>query len=183
MNLNDYLFHWDKALKGGVYEDIYAEYLALNRARFRRIYKTFKPSKEFQDVTRQITQKTNWIIITEPWCGDAAQSVPAILRLIEQIPFSTYTLELRDQSSLIHQYLTNGGKSIPKVIVRDEKGLDLFIWGPRPEDLQQRVKTLRETGVEQRELQEFIHKYYGRMKGHDVSAELATLMLQRITKS
>jgi hypothetical protein len=36
----------------------------------------------------------------------------------------------------MEQYLTNGNKSIPKLIAVDENGNELFQWGPRPEPAQ-----------------------------------------------
>ncbi|MEY4140930.1 MAG: hypothetical protein RL110_301, partial [Bacteroidota bacterium] len=146
MNLNDYLLHWDGALEGGVYKENYAEYLSLNRTRFNRNYKTFKASEEFVKVSQRVSFPTNWIIITEPWCGDAAQSVPVLLRLIEHIPSASYSLSLRDQGSLIDQYLTNGGKGIPKVIVRDDQGNDLMVWGPRTREAQELFNELKAQG-------------------------------------
>jgi hypothetical protein len=115
----DYLLHWEKSLNGGIYPEEYAPYLSLNLTRFNRITKTFSPSQAFIDLVRNVKKKSHWIIITEPWCGDAAQSVPVILRLIEVIPNATYSLELRDSGGIIDAYLTDGGQAIPKVVVRN----------------------------------------------------------------
>jgi hypothetical protein len=173
MLLNDYLLHWDSALEGGVYEEKYAEYLSLNRTRFNRNYKTFKPSEAFLKASHRISFRTHWIIITEPWCGDAAQSVPVLLRLIEQIPSASYSLTLRDQGSLIDQYLTNGGKGIPKVIVRDEQGIDLLVWGPRPQELTQLFHHAKDSGVEKEALHVQLHTWYGQDKGLSVQQEVS----------
>jgi len=176
MLLNDYLLHWDRALEGGVYEEKYAEYLRLNRTRFNRNYKTFTPSEAFLNASKGITFPTHWIIITEPWCGDAAQSVPILLRLIEHIPSASYSLMLRDQGSLIDQYLTNGGKGIPKVIVRDEQGIDLLVWGPRTRDAQELFNGLKEQGVELNVLHESLHGWYAKDQGQTLEIELLTLI-------
>jgi glutaredoxin-related protein len=176
MNLNDYLLHWDGALEGGVYKENYAEYLSLNRTRFNRNYKTFKASEEFVKVSQRVSIPTNWIIITEPWCGDAAQSVPILLKLIHQIPNAGFTLELRDQSTLIDQYLTNGGKGIPKVIVRDAEGNDLLVWGPRTREAQELFNGLKAEGVELKVLHESLHGWYAKDQGKSLELELLTLI-------
>lgn len=176
MLLNDYLLHWDRALEGGVYEEKYAEYLSLNRTRFNRNYKTFKASEAFLKASQGIIFATHWIIITEPWCGDAAQSVPILLRLIEHIPSASYSLTLRDQGSLIDQYLTNGGKGIPKVIVRDEKGIDLLVWGPRTRQAQELFNGLKTQGVELKVLHESLHGWYAKDRGQTLEIELLTLI-------
>lgn len=176
MLLNDYLLHWDRALEGGVYEEKYAVYLHLNRTRFNRNYKSFTPSEAFLKASQGITFPTHWIIITEPWCGDAAQSVPLLLKLIDQIPNARFTLELRDQSTLIDQYLTNGGKGIPKVIVRNEQGIDLFVWGPRTREAQELFNELKAEGVELKVLHESLHGWYAKDQGKSLEIELLTLI-------
>lgn len=176
MNLNDYLSHWDKALEGGIYLESYAEYLSLNRTRFNRNYKTFKASEEFVKVSQRVSFPTNWIIITEPWCGDAAQSLPILLKLIHQIPKAHLTIELRDQSNLIDQYLTNGGKGIPKVIVRDAEGNDLLVWGPRTREAQELFNGLKAEGVELKVLHESLHGWYAKDQGKSLELELLTLI-------
>jgi glutaredoxin-related protein len=176
MNLNDYLSHWDKALEGGIYLESYADYLSLNRVRFNRNYKTFKASEEFVKVSQRVSFPTNWIIITEPWCGDAAQSVPLIIKLIEHLPNASYTLELRDQGTLIDNYLTNGGKGIPKVIMRDEHGSDMFVWGPRTEAAQRLFNELKAEGVELKVLHESLHAWYAKDRGQSLESELLVLI-------
>jgi hypothetical protein len=176
MNLNDYLSHWDKALEGGIYLESYADYLSLNRVRFNRNYKTFKASEEFVKVSQRVSKPTHWIIITEPWCGDAAQSVPVLLRLLEHIPSASYSLSLRDQGSLIDQYLTNGGKGIPKVIVRDDQGNDLMVWGPRTHQAQELFNGLKAQGVELHVLHESLHGWYAKDQGKSLEYEFLALV-------
>ena len=172
MQLKDYLLHWEKSLNGGIYPDEYASYISLNLTRFNRITKTFSPSQAFIDLASDVKKKSHWIIITEPWCGDAAQSVPLILKLIEHLPHASYTLELRDQGTLIDQYLTNGGKGIPKVIVRDEHGSDMFVWGPRTEAAQGLFNELKTEGVELKLLHESLHGWYAKDHGQSLESEL-----------
>jgi hypothetical protein len=80
-------------------------------------------------------------IITEPWCGDAAQVVPAIAGLAGLSDKIETEVVLRDENEeLINRYLTNGGKSIPITIIVDEStGEELGHWGPRPSVAQKMV--------------------------------------------
>ncbi|MEY3048381.1 MAG: hypothetical protein RL365_419 [Bacteroidota bacterium] len=172
MQLTDYLLHWEKSLNGGIYPDEYTSYLSLNLKRFNRITKTFSPSQAFIDLASEVKKKSHWIIITEPWCGDAAQSVPLILKLIEHLPNVSYSLELRDQGNKIDNYLTNGGKGIPKVIVRDEHGSDMFVWGPRTEAAQRLFNELKAKGVELTVLHESLHAWYAKDRGQLLESEL-----------
>jgi hypothetical protein len=160
-----------------LYPEHYTAYLSLNRSRFNRIYKQFIPSVEFIERAHQIKQKTRWTIITEPWCGDAAQNVPILLKLIETINGAEIQLELRDQSELIDQYLTNGGRSIPKVIVRDENGQDLFVWGPRPAAAQTLYTSLKAEGTELTELHKSLHGWYADNAGTALQEEIFKLIV------
>jgi hypothetical protein len=115
----------------------YIEYTKLNWARMNRWLKKAVISEELLDTVKKIDQPQRWIIITEPWCGDAAHSVP-VLHLISLLnPLITVDYQLRDSEPfLINAYMTNGGKSIPKLIIRTEAGADLVTWGPRPANCQ-----------------------------------------------
>ena len=172
MQLTDYLLHWEKSLNGGIYSDEYTSYLSLNLTRFNRITKTFSPSQAFIDLASEVKKKSHWIIITEPWCGDAAQSVPVLLRLIEVIPNATYSLELRDSGNIIDAYLTDGGKAIPKVVVRNEQQEDMFVWGARPEILQALFLEGKRRGVEKTDLQEMLHTWYAKDGGRTLEQEI-----------
>ena len=172
MNLTQYVEHWKNSLGGGIYPENYASYLSLNETRFNRIWKLFRPSASFIEVANQVSHKTHWIIITEPWCGDAAQNLPILLKLIEAVPNATYTLELRDQGTLIEQYLTNGGKGIPKLIVRNERHEDLFTWGPRPEAAQALYVAKKEEGHGIEALHQALHHWYAKDKGTHLTSEI-----------
>jgi hypothetical protein len=102
--------------------------------------------------------------------------VPLILKLIEHLPNASYTLELRDQGTLINHYLTNGGKGIPKVIVRDEHGSDMFVWGPRTEAAQRLFNELKAEGVELTVLHESLHAWYAKDHGQSLESELMVLI-------
>ena len=77
---------------------------------------------------------------------------------------------------MIDQYLTNGGKGIPKVIVRNEQGIDLFVWGPRTREAQELFNELKAKGVELKELHESLHGWYAKDHGKTLELELLTLI-------
>lgn len=41
-----------------------------------RWFKTGRLLDEMVTLIRQIDQPQHWIVITEPWCGDASHSIP-----------------------------------------------------------------------------------------------------------
>src|SRR5690606_8816702 len=96
-------------------------YAKLNISRMNRYFKTFEPSEEVATHIKNIQEYQKWIVITEPWCGDAAHIVPVLFKISELNPHIDFEINLRDsEESLIDNYLTNGGKSIPKLIIRNK---------------------------------------------------------------
>ena len=53
----------------------YREYVKMNEVRQNRWLKKGIIQTECIDVILSISQPQDWILITEPWCGDAAQAV------------------------------------------------------------------------------------------------------------
>ena len=94
----------------------------------------------------QFTRPVVWLLITEPWCGDANANTPAWLKVAQMCGNIELQIVLRDQNiSLIDQYLTNGGRSIPKLVCIDAlTGNDIGTWGPRPAALQTLIPSIKE---------------------------------------
>lgn len=108
-------------------------YTKLNFHRSKRIFKTTALSNELTETVQSIDTPQHWTLITETWCGDAANSVPVIGRIAALNPLIQLKLVFRDENlALMDQFLTNNGRSIPKLIVTDESFNVLFHWGPRP---------------------------------------------------
>jgi len=116
------------------YNEGQVEYTALNIKRQQRWLKRLKIDDASRDFFKNLP-KQHWIIITEPWCGDSAHVCP-VLYLISQLNENiSFEISIRDSGDLIDSYLTNGGKAIPKLIVRDEQQKDVFTYGPRPSEI------------------------------------------------
>jgi hypothetical protein len=157
----------------------YIDYTKLNWARMNRWLKTGKLSDELKKTVRQIKSPQKWIVITEPWCGDAAHSVPFIELASRENPLIEVSYELRDSEPFrIEQYLTNGTKSIPKLIVRDGEGKDLGVWGPRPKACQELYRELTAQKADFHTAKNALQKWYNTNKGRDIQEEL-TFLLER----
>ena len=78
-----------------------------------------------------------WVVITEGWCGDAAFNIPMFALLEQYFPEKIkLALFLRDRNpDMIDAYLTDGGRSIPKLIILDSNYQEVANWGPRPAPL------------------------------------------------
>jgi hypothetical protein len=178
MTFEAYLAYFDEILNGNTVQKPYddphfVEYTKLNHSRQSRWLKKGVISDETKNIIQSISQKQNWVLITEPWCGDAAHSVPFIAKMAELNPVITLKIQLRDsEESEIDGYLTNGGKSIPKLIVRDGEGNDLFVWGPRPEACQVEFSALKASGVSFEEQKIGLQKWYNDDQGHLIQKEI-----------
>jgi hypothetical protein len=123
-------------------------YTELNAKRMKRIEKTTVLSEELIGSLTRIKESFTWILISEAWCGDAAQIVPVIGKIAAQNSQIDLKIILRDEHlSIMDQYLTNGGRSIPKLICLDQDFQEVFTWGPRPKSIQQVVTDTKAEGI------------------------------------
>ncbi|MCO6494673.1 MAG: thioredoxin family protein [Bacteroidetes bacterium] len=182
MNFQSYLNQFTQILENpnppAPYDDpAYAEYVKLNWSRLSRWTKGGEIIPELKEVVSKINKPMNWVIITEPWCGDAAHIVPFIHLIASLNPLIHAEYELRDSEPFtINQYLTNGGKAIPIVVVRDENGKDIFRWGPRPKLAQDFFLELKNKGVEMDEVKTQLQLWYNKDKGQALQNEFVHLL-------
>lgn len=182
MNFNSYLSYFESIITqtnppAPFDNPDYFNYAKLNWSRTSRWLKNGTLSQEIKDSVAAIQNKQHWIIITEPWCGDAAHVVPFLHMIAELNPLISVDIELRDSEPLrIDNYLTNGGKSIPKLIIQDEAGKDLATWGPRPEACQVFYDTLKEKDADFETIKIELQKWYNHDEGKEIMKEIGELL-------
>ncbi len=153
------------------------EYTKLNFQRSSRIDRTYKVSDELAAKLGSLTEPQFWLIITEPWCGDSAQILPGLIKMAECSEHITLRMLLRDQNpDIIDQYLTNGGRAIPKLIAFDESGHETFTWGPRPQEAQQIMIDGKAEGLEKEDIYKKMHLWYARNKQKAVESEIGAIL-------
>jgi hypothetical protein len=151
----------------------------LNFQRMKRVYRTTKIDEELKAIIEQIDYKQLWLVISEGWCGDAAQSLPAIARIAEQNDNIDLKILLRDENpEIMSAYTTNGSKSIPKLIALDERTkAELFTWGPRPKELQDLVLEQKmDKKMDQEALNIWLHREYTQDKTQKLQKEMKSLL-------
>jgi len=119
-----------------------------------------------------------WVVITEGWCGDAAFNLPLVAALEKAVPEKVQLrIFLRDTNlELMDAYLTDGGRSIPKLIVLSKELEELGVWGPRPEPLQTLMKEWKAEGLGLKELIPKIQSWYDGDQTKTLQQELITLI-------
>lgn len=179
MTFEAYLAYFEAVLNGNnvqkPYDDVhFIEYTKLNHTRQTRWLKKGVIHDETRNIVQSINQNQVWVLIAEPWCGDAAHSVPFIAKMAELNPLITLNIQLRDsEESEIDRYLTHGGKSIPILIARDSNGNDLFVWGPRPEACQAEFNALKISGASLEEQKIGLQKWYNEDQGRLIQLEIS----------
>ena len=157
------------------------DYTKLNLQRMKRLDKTTELRPEVTEALKQLSRNLRWVVISEGWCGDAAQNVPVLAKIAEASE-GKITLEfvLRDQNlELMDSYLTNGGRSIPKLICFDAATQEeLRTWGPRPAEAQELFMRLKREGVPKDEFISAVHSWYTSDKTQSLQLELAALLKQ-----
>lgn len=155
----------------------YLNYLKLNKSRQNRWLKTAKINNDLENIIKNINQQQTWYLIVEPWCGDAAHITPFIFLMSEINPNITLKIVYRDTPPfMIDDYLTDGGKSIPKLIIRDSKENDIHVWGPRPKACQRFYLDLKEQNISVGTLKEELQKWYNTDKGNSIQKEFLELL-------
>lgn len=159
-------------------EDL-THYTTLNETRMNRLDKTIKVPEEIALELKNLKKNYIWLVISEGWCGDAAQLLPIFNKMALESHKVDLRIVLRDQNeALMNQFLTNKGKAIPKLIVIDrETGSVLDNWGPRPQgatnlilDYKKKFGSIDETAKTELQL------WYLKDKGLSTQQELITLM-------
>ncbi|MGI4832357.1 MAG: thioredoxin family protein [Janthinobacterium lividum] len=154
-------------------------YTQLNVQRMQRLDKTMHLLPELVAAARQLPRPYVWLILTEGWCGDAAQLVP-VLEAVAQA--SAGRLEtrylLRDENlDLMDRYLTGASRAIPRLIVFEADTLtEVAAWGPRPAPAQALLLRLKGEGVPHDEYITQIHTWYAHDKTHTTQHELLALL-------
>jgi hypothetical protein len=154
-----------------------AEIKKLNIQRMTRIDKTYEPGIDIREEIEKITDIQLWMVITENWCGDSAQNLPYIARIASLNPKIDLRIILRDSNlDIMDNYLTNGTRSIPKLVSFDEEGNEIFQWGARPKAAQELVTDLKTQGFEKKYYLEKLHSWYARNRGSDIEKEILQLL-------
>jgi hypothetical protein len=156
------------------------EYTRLNFHRMERLNKTIILNEALSASIDGLKKRWTWLIISEAWCGDAAQTIP----LMHAISVASkgkidVKLVLRDENlDLMDQYLTNGGRAIPVLICLETETLQsIGKWGPRPLIAQEMVEEYKQHPNQSLEaFKTMLHTWYAKDKTESQQAEMVQLI-------
>lgn len=154
-------------------------YSKLNETRMNRLDKTIHVGIESSQELNSLKHQYYWLVLAEGWCGDAAQLVPIFNKMANASNNIELKLLFRDENkSLMNMFLTNGSKSIPKLIILEKETLQLKgTWGPRPEGATNLIRSYKQQyGVIDDTAKTELQLWYLHDKGLSTQNELTTLM-------
>ncbi len=149
----------------------------LNLQRMNRIQKQTVLSPELEAAAAEAGPQL-WLVLTEAWCGDAANSIPVMDAIAQKFPNIALRMILRDEHpDIMDRYLTEGSRSIPIVIVLDPETLvEKAVWGPRPEPAQQLMREHQANPVPGRDIYRELQLWYNGDKGATLQSEFVELL-------
>lgn len=158
----------------------------INAQRMKRIDKYAEVIPAIDRLLSNLKRPWRWLIISEAWCGDSAQCLPFIAKMAGLSDQIQLQVVMRDENpELMNMYLTNGSRSIPKLICIDTlTGKELGVWGPRPKAIQDRVDEYRSQNpdVTHEVFIVNLHLWYALDKGEALQAQFETILTEWINK-
>lgn len=155
-------------------------YSSMNVTRMNRLDKTIKISIENISILQNLNSEYIWLIISEGWCGDAAQLLPIFNKMASH---SNKKIEVKivfrdENEELMNLFLTNKTKSIPKLIIIDKQtGNICNDFGPRPKGAASLINNFkRENGVIKDEARAELQLWYLHDKGQSTQNEVIEIM-------
>ncbi|MBP6001066.1 MAG: thioredoxin family protein [Flavobacterium sp.] len=158
-----------------------AHYAELNETRMNRLEKTITLTDAVIQTLQNSSKNVIWLVLAESWCGDAAQILPVLNKMSEASNTIQLNIVLRDDhDALMQLFLTNGAKSIPKLIILDAQTLNVVAdWGPRPLGAKQLIEEYKAThGVVDETGKIELQKWYLHDKGISIQQEILEIMRQ-----
>jgi len=158
--------------------DSLLNYSMLNDRRMSRLDKTVRLSEETITSAKEVKEPVTWLVLTEGWCGDAAQTLPIINKIANESDQIDLKIVLRDENEdLMNQFLTNGGKSIPKLIALDENNDVIDSWGPRPSVPTKMVEDYKKAhGKLDADFKKDLQVWYNKDKGVNTQKDMMRLL-------
>jgi len=163
---------------GPIQSEDLLNYSKLNDRRMTRLDKTIQLSHETLLALKKIDKPITWLVLTEGWCGDAAQTLPVINKIADESDLITLKIIFRDEhEELMSHFLTNGGKSIPKLIVLNSENDVLNTWGPRPNIATKMVQDYKNThGQLDAAFKQELQVWYNKNKGVNIQENMVGLL-------
>ena len=160
-------------------KDALINYTQLNSRRLKRWDKTFKLPEEIVENLKNWDRSILWLVLTESWCGDAAPTMPVMDKIATLNNRIDLKVLLRDENlELMDLFLTDGARSIPKMIMLDANTFEVLgDWGPRPSKATQMADDYKRIhGKLSPEFKQDLQLWYNKDKGDNTLTDMLSLL-------
>ncbi len=148
------------------------------REEWRDRYRDAVVASEVVQQARALRGRRLLLVIAEDWCGDSAQSVPYLAKLVEAAP-DRLEMRLVDSSvgrSAMDAHQTPDGRgATPTVVVLTADGTPIGAWSERPAELET-WSIAQRTLMSNRALHQRIAEWYARDAGKSVLTEIMAIL-------
>lgn len=161
--------------------DELTNYSSLNNTRMKRLDKTMIVAEDVIKSILGLQKEYIWLVISEGWCGDAAQILPIMNKMQMISPKIDLQIVFRDENpNLMDLFLTNGSRSVPKLILLDKESMNVVgHWGPRPKGATDLIKSYKEQyGVVDETAKTELQLWYLHDKGYSTQREIVQMMIE-----
>ena len=162
----------------GEFTEDRANFTALNFRRIQRLNKTISLNPEQEEHFKHIENRQTWLVFLESWCADGAQTIPVLNKIAKVSENINLRIVLRDENpELMNQFLTEGTRSIPKLIILDQEFDVMTSWGPRTVTATQMVNDYKvEFGSIDSNFKAKLQIWYNKDRGMSIINELANIV-------
>jgi hypothetical protein len=177
----EYAARWRESLTtslGGLEKDARKRlyYSRYNIDRLDRLRDVYTPSESLRQIGEKIEEPQIWMVLSEDWCGDSAFALPIIAAAADATDAELRILHRDEHPDIMDAYVTNGARSIPKLVAFDMNGNELFTWGPRPQSLLDARKLWEAEGKTKPEMSAAGVEWYEAGNWADIESELIALL-------
>lgn len=161
--------------------DELTNYSSLNNTRMKRLDKTMIVAEDVIKNILGLHKEYIWLVLSEGWCGDAAQILPIMNKMQMISPKIDLQIVFRDENpNLMDLFLTNGSRSVPKLILLDKETMNVVgHWGPRPKGATDLIKSYKEQyGVVDETAKTELQLWYLHDKGYSTQREIVQMMIE-----
>ena len=162
----------------GEQKESYVGYTKLGAARLRRWEKLYKSEQEYLDeITSLVSPGEQWLVFSETWCGDAAHMLPFVHQWSKHAKVPLRIIMRDEHPTLMDEFLTNGGRSIPKLVRISADGMVLGTYGPRPSALVAHLAEWKsKASFDYKEWTLFAQDWYNQDKGKSIESDFIELL-------
>jgi hypothetical protein len=157
--------------------DRFVETAQANKQLWATTYKLARVPDSLVARVRALPSPVHLLVLTEDWCGDAVNTIPAIAKLVSMAgePVDMRVLGRDANPDLMDAHLTGTSRSIPVVMALDDAYAERGWWGPRPRELQAWVLGPGQSLAKAERYRE-IRRWYARDRALTTLEEIVALM-------